>query len=151
MHRKDSLDADSVRHFPDRKGGAIGAPIDLDHDALEGLDALLLAFDDFDVNANPIADTEFGQVLAEPPLFELLDNGIHGKTDLGEPLNLPKCARALNTTRTMVPAAVMLHRQNENSPRCRARAHDLVSNTAAAIGPLAVRSWRERCALAGLV
>src|SRR5882672_5577604 len=82
MHRKDSLDADSVRNFPDRESGAVCAPINLDHDALEGLDALLLAFDDLDVNANPIADAEFGQVLAEPPLFELLDNGIHGKKDL---------------------------------------------------------------------
>ena len=82
MHRKDSLDADSVGNFPDRESGAVCAPINLDHDALEGLDALLLAFDDLDVNANPIADAEFGQVLAEPPLFELLDNGIHGKKDL---------------------------------------------------------------------
>src|ERR1700688_1245605 len=99
MHWKDSLDADAVGNFPDREGGAVCATIDLDHDALEGLDALLLAFDDLDVNANRIADAEFGQVLAEPPLFELLDNGIHGKTDLGEPLNLPKCGRSLNTKR----------------------------------------------------
>ena len=99
MQGKDSLDADSVGNFPDGESGAVCAAIDLDHDALEGLDALLLAFDDLDVNANPIADAEFGQVLAEAPLFELLDNGTHVKTDLGEPLNLPKCARALNTTR----------------------------------------------------
>src|SRR5258708_31598631 len=86
MHRKDSLDPDSVGNFPDRESGAVGASIDLDHDPFEGLDALLLAFDDLDVNANPVADTEFGQVLAEPPLFELLDNGIHGKPDLSQAL-----------------------------------------------------------------
>src|SRR5882762_3577212 len=96
MHRKDPLDADSVRNFPDREGGAVCAAIDLDHDAFEGLDALLLAFDDLDVNANPIADAKFGQVLAEPPLFELLDNGTHVKTDLGEPLNLSKSVIPLN-------------------------------------------------------
>src|ERR1700691_41154 len=79
MHRKDSLDADPVGNFPDREGGAICASINLDHDAFEGLDALLLALDDLDVNANRVADAEFRQVLAQAPLFELLDNGIHGK------------------------------------------------------------------------
>jgi hypothetical protein len=34
------------------------------------------------VNANRVADAEFRQVLAQAPLFELLDNGIHGKKDL---------------------------------------------------------------------
>src|SRR5579863_1895887 len=82
MHREDSLDADPVGNFPDGEGGAVGAAIDLDHDAFEGLDALLLALDDLDVNANRVADAEFGQVLAQAPLFELLDNGIHGKKDL---------------------------------------------------------------------
>ena len=115
MHRKDSLDADSVRNLPDREGGAVCAAIDLDHDAFEGLDALFLAFDDLDVNANPIADAEFGQVLAEPPLFELLDNGIHGKKDLGEPINLPKCAHPLNTCARFEFRALV------SSPNCLSR------------------------------
>src|SRR5271154_4635821 len=82
MHREDSLDADAVRDFAHGKGRAVGPAIHLDHDAFEGLDALLLAFDDLDVNANRVADAEFRQVLAQAPLFELLDNGVHGKKDL---------------------------------------------------------------------
>src|SRR5271154_1443142 len=82
MHREDSLDADAVRNLAHGKRRAIGAAVHFDHDAFEGLDALLLAFDDLDVNANRVADTEFRQVLAQAPLFELLDNGIHGRKDL---------------------------------------------------------------------
>src|SRR5579862_3531367 len=82
MHRKDSLDADAVRNLANGEGRAVGAAIYFDHDAFEGLDALLLAFDDLDVNANRVADAEFRQVLAQAPLFELLDNGVHGKKDL---------------------------------------------------------------------
>src|SRR6202021_2800802 len=97
MHREYSLDADAVRNLAHGEGRAVGAAIHFDHDAFEGLDALFLAFDDLDVNANRVADAEFRQVLTQAPLFELLDYGVHGeKRPRVEPLKLSKCGGALN-------------------------------------------------------
>src|SRR5436190_5235020 len=81
VQREDALDADAVRDLPDREGGARTAAVLADHDALEDLDALLVAFLDQRVNANAVAGAKIGQIGAPIAALDLLQQRMqaHGK------------------------------------------------------------------------
>jgi hypothetical protein len=97
MERKDTLDADAVGNFAHGKVRAITTAVNLDDEAFEGLDALLFALDDADLEADGIAHAKERQVGAQRAVFDLLNNAVHGSnTPEVEPLNLSNRPRRLN-------------------------------------------------------
>src|SRR6185436_2623335 len=62
VQREDALDADAVGDLADRERGARPAAMLADHDALEDLHALLVAFLDQRVNADAVSGAEIGQI-----------------------------------------------------------------------------------------
>ena len=70
MEGENPLDADSVRYLAHRKGRAVAAAIDLDHDPFELLEPLLLAFNDLDLNSQRIAGAKRGQILAQSTILK---------------------------------------------------------------------------------
>src|SRR5579863_1194456 len=81
MQREDPLHPDSVRDLAHGEGGAVAAAVDLDDDALEGLDAFLFPLDHLDLKPDRVTDPKLGQVFAQATLFELLDNAVHWKSN----------------------------------------------------------------------
>src|SRR5262249_52390718 len=71
VQREDALDADAVRDLADRERGARAAAVLADDDALEHLDALLVAFLDQRVNANAVARAKVRDVLAPVGALDL--------------------------------------------------------------------------------
>ena len=68
--REDTLDADAEADLADGERAARAGELAADHDALEHLHALLLAFHDLVVHFDRVADANRGQVLAELCAFE---------------------------------------------------------------------------------
>ena len=63
MDRVGALDADAVRLLADLEGAGDGVPMEADHDPLEILDALLLAFLDPRVDPDGVPTLNFGRSL----------------------------------------------------------------------------------------
>src|SRR5688572_12801055 len=74
VQRKDTLDADAVRDLADGERGARGAAGALDANALEGLDALLLALLDLHEDLDGVTDAEIGDIAFELALLDGLDD-----------------------------------------------------------------------------
>src|ERR1700676_635018 len=83
MEWEDALDADAIGDLAYGKVRAIAAAADLDHEAFEGLDALLFALDDADLESDGIAHAKRGQVLTQRAIFDLLNNAVHGSKHPG--------------------------------------------------------------------
>ncbi len=77
MDRVGALHADAVRLLADLEGGGDGVPVEADHDPLEILDALLLAFLDPRVDPDGVPHVEFREILALLPGFDILEE-THG-------------------------------------------------------------------------
>src|SRR5690606_21817336 len=78
LERENALDGDAVRNLADGEGGRDTRAATLDDDAGEGLDALLVAFDDLEVDADGVAGAELGQVGAAGAGVNEGDFGMHG-------------------------------------------------------------------------
>src|SRR5664279_5255927 len=74
---EDTLHAHAARHFADGEGGAHAAALDADDDALEELDALLLAFLHLDVHLDGVAGLDARKVRTKQARFELVDDVAH--------------------------------------------------------------------------
>jgi hypothetical protein len=85
---EDALDADVRADLADGEGAAGTRPVALDHDALEDLDALLVALDDLVVHPDRIADAKLGDIAAQLRLLDgrnrCVDHGLL-RTGSGEP------------------------------------------------------------------
>src|SRR5665648_124461 len=77
VDRVGALHADAVRFLADLEGGGDGVPVEADHDPLEILDALLLAFLDPRVDPDGVPHVEFREILALLPGFDILEE-THG-------------------------------------------------------------------------
>src|SRR5512141_636800 len=77
VDRVGALDADAVRLLADLERGGDGVPVEADHDPLEILDALLLAFLDPRVDPDGVPHVEFREILALLPGFDILEE-THG-------------------------------------------------------------------------
>ena len=64
VQRENALDADAVGNLAHGEGGAVASAVDLDDDALEGLDTLFFALSHFDLEARCVADATDRAVLA---------------------------------------------------------------------------------------
>jgi hypothetical protein len=62
MHGKDTLDANAVRHLPNRKGSLAALPPPTKDDSLKDLDAFLVAFLDLGVDPDRVSGAEIRQV-----------------------------------------------------------------------------------------
>src|SRR5690606_18716934 len=62
LERENTFDGDAVGDLADGEGRRHAAAATLDHDAREGLHALLVAFDDLEVHGDRVTGVEFGQV-----------------------------------------------------------------------------------------
>ncbi len=77
VDRVGALDADAVRLLADLEGGGNRVPVKADHDPLEILDALLLAFLDPREDPDGVPHVEFREILALLPGFDILEE-THG-------------------------------------------------------------------------
>src|SRR5512135_717780 len=77
VDRVGALDADAVRLLADLERGGDGVPVEADHDPLEILDTLLLAFLDPRVDPDGVPHVEFREILALLPGFDILEE-THG-------------------------------------------------------------------------
>ena len=71
------LNADAVGNAADREGLAAGAVAAGDDGALKGLQALAVALDDLDLDADGVADGELGNVGTELLHFDGADDLVH--------------------------------------------------------------------------
>ena len=72
---EDALNADTVGDFAGGEGFAKASAAASDDDAFEHLNALFVAFLNFDVHADGVAGAEVGEVRAELAAFDFLDEG----------------------------------------------------------------------------
>src|SRR5581483_7184999 len=74
VDRKNALHADAVGNLAHGEHGAATAARDADHDALEDLGALFLAFDDFDVDSHGLAGPKSRRFLLDLLGFQSADS-----------------------------------------------------------------------------
>lgn len=72
---EDAFDTDAVGDLANGEGFAKASAAASDDDAFEHLNALFVAFLNFDVHANGVAGAEVGEVRAELAAFDFLDEG----------------------------------------------------------------------------
>lgn len=75
MHQKDALDTYVEADLAHGERASCAGAVSFDDDPLENLNALLVAFDDFVVDADCVADPEDGLAGAELRRFELGEFG----------------------------------------------------------------------------
>src|SRR6185436_10629671 len=91
VEREDALDADAARHLARGEGLADAAALPADDDALEDLDALLVAFHHLDVHAHGVSGAEIRQPVLEERGFDDSQR-FHGDRSLN-PMPLPSGGR----------------------------------------------------------
>ena len=77
MQGENSLYPHAIRDFSHGESTACSRPGHLDHDALEGLDSLLLPLHHLDLNPQRIANAKRRQVGLEILVFKFPDDAIH--------------------------------------------------------------------------
>ena len=132
VDQKRALDAEPAADLADEKGGAGAALLAREHGALEYLDALLAALDDFDMDAHGVPRPELRHGLFALGLFDLLNERMHVTDSPGS--LLPK----RDVPQKAASAASGLTWTGQISPRGRADAR--------ACGGTApcVATWRSR-------
>lgn len=73
MREELALHADVETDLTDREGAAGACAMALEDHALEDLDAILVAFDDFVVNSNGVSDAEVGDTRSELLVLDGVD------------------------------------------------------------------------------